>query len=73
MNRWAGAVLAPAMYALIDTTAFHWKIKLKLQCLISLHVSRNKQMAPKELHSHTLGRRYSPSQLSTPLKRIVGK
>jgi hypothetical protein len=29
MNRWASAVLAPAMYTLIDTNAFHWKIKPK--------------------------------------------
>jgi hypothetical protein len=27
VNRWAGTVLAPALYALIDTTPFHWKIK----------------------------------------------
>jgi len=26
INGWAGAVLSPAMYALIDTTPFHWNI-----------------------------------------------
>ena len=26
INGWSGAVLSPAMYALIDTTAFHWNI-----------------------------------------------
>jgi hypothetical protein len=26
VNGWAGGVLAPAMYALINTTAFHWNI-----------------------------------------------
>ena len=26
INGWAGAVLSPAMYALIDTTAFHWNV-----------------------------------------------
>ena len=26
INGWSGAVLSPAMYALIDTTPFHWNI-----------------------------------------------
>ena len=26
VNGWAGAVLSPAMYALIDPTPFHWNI-----------------------------------------------
>jgi hypothetical protein len=33
VNGWVGTVLTPAMYALIDTTAFHWKIKPKTPVL----------------------------------------